>query len=288
MRLFAIVFGFLALITALPATAEDRNILLSGSTTLVPIISNAANRFMDQHPTWRSVHPDFPDSPVSIEISAGGSGQGVRSVLDDVAHAGMVSRELRDSELERLGDHELVLVGIDAVAVAAHRDNPLFESRSDLSRGELEQIFSGEAATYARLDGDLPDREIVLLVRDASAGSAVMIQRQVLGETPVSPRALQMNSQGQLVRNLMDNPLTFAYISLGLVNANDSLKAFSIDGIEPSHANVVSGAYELARPMYLVTREIDNPYLQSFLEFLLSSEGQEIVREQGYIPVGES
>ncbi len=267
------------------SASDDRAIFITGSTTLIPIVSNAANVFMDRYPTWRDYNPEWPERPVLIELSGGGSGQGVRAVLDGAAHAGMVSRELRDAELERLGEHEAVLVGIDAVAIAAHRDNPLHGHYTNFSTAELARIFSGEVGRYSALGNGLPDREIVLLVRDASAGSAVMIQNRILGDTPVSSRALQMNSQGQLVRTLTDNTSSFAYISLGLVNAREDLKAFAIDGVEASDANVVNGSYDLSRPMYVVTQATDNRYLRAFLDFLLDDEGQAIVVDQGYIPV---
>lgn len=278
----------LALTLAGTAGADSGRLYLSGSTTLIPIVSNAANAFMDTYETWDQYDPELPDHPILIETSGGGSGQGVRAVLDTVADAGMVSRELRAEEVERLGEHSAVRVGIDAVAVAAHRDNPLHTVRSDLSRDELRDIFSGKTTTYSDFDSELPEREVVLLVRDASAGSAVMIQRQILGETDISPGALQMSSQGQLLRHLAGNSNAFAYISAGLVNANEELVAFAIDGVAPDNARVVSGEYSLARPMYVVHRNNGNPYLDAFLEYLLGAEGQAVVADQGYIPVGET
>lgn len=277
-------FCLLMLGLSVNVAADDGRLLLSGSTTLVPIVSNAANAFMDQYQTWDQVDSSLPPHPVRIETTGGGSGGGVRSVLDDVADIGMVSRDLRAEEMERLGDHRAVRVGVDAVALAAHADNPLHEVRSDLSREEIAAIMSGRIDRYSEFDGSLPDQEIVLLVRDASAGSAVMIQRQILGDEPVSPGALQMSSQGQLVRTLTGNPAAFAYISLGLVNARDELSAFAVDGVEASQENVLSGDYTLARPMLLVMRGEGSPYAQAFVDYILDA-GQEIVIDQGYIPV---
>jgi len=267
------------------AIADDGKLFLSGSTTLIPIVSNAAEAFTNQYKTWDQFDPSLPAQSIVIETTGGGSGQGVRAVLDNVADAGMVARELRPQEVEAMGDHQSVRVGIDAVAIAARHDNPLHSLHNSLDTEILKSLFSGEINRYQQLDANLPDQEVVLLVRDSSAGSAVMIQRQILGDIPVSNNALQMSSQGQLLRTLMGNAYTFAYISAGLVNANDELKAFGINGVAPTQANVVSGDYTLARPLLIVYRDSENAYLAAFMRYLLSNDGQKVVTDLGYIPV---
>lgn len=267
------------------AIADDGKLFLSGSTTLIPIVSNAAEAFTNKYQTWDQFDSSLPAKTIVIETTGGGSGQGVRAVLDNVADAGMVARELRPQEIEAMGNHQSVRVGIDAVAIAARHDNPLHNVHDNLDTDTLKSLFSGEINRYQQLDSTMPDQEVVLLVRDSSAGSAVMIQRQILDETPVSDRALQMSSQGQLLRTLLGNAYTFAYISAGLVNANEELKAFAINGVAPTQANVVSGDYTLARPLLIVYRDTDNAYLAAFMNYLLSTDGQKIVTDLGYIPV---
>lgn len=281
------VAGLVSLSLVSTAAASESRLFLSGSTTLIPIVSNVAESFTQTFRTWDQFDPSLPADPIIIETSGGGSGQGVRAVLDGVADAGMVARELRPQEVDAMGPHQAVRVGIDAVAIAARQDNPLFSLRDDLDTETLSGIFSGEIGRYQQFDPALTDRELVLLVRDSSAGSAVMIQRQILGETAVSDRALQMSSQGQLLRTLLGNRFTFAYISAGLVNANDQLKAFSLNGIAPTQRNVVSGDYSLARPLLVVFQNVDNPQLNAFMRYMLSSEGQKIVADLGFIPVAE-
>ncbi|EMR14030.1 phosphate ABC transporter substrate-binding protein [Methylophaga lonarensis MPL] len=267
------------------ALADDGKLFLSGSTTLIPIVSNAAEAFTQQYQTWDQFDATLPSQAIVIETSGGGSGQGVRAVLDKVADAGMVARDLRPQEVEAMGDHQVVRVGIDAVAIAARHDNPLHSIHDNLDTDTLKSIFSGEVSRYNQIDNNLADQEVVLLVRDSSAGSAVMLQRQILGETPVSDRALQMSSQGQLLRTLLGNPFTFAYISAGLVNANEELKAFALNGVAPTQSNVVSGDYTLARPLLIVYQDADNAYLDAFMRYLLSDDGQKVVTDLGYIPV---
>jgi len=244
-------------------------------------MSNAANQFIETYKTWDKVDPALPRQPIVIETSGGGSGQGVRAVLDNVADLGMVSRKLRATEIEQLGEHLAILVGMDAIAIAARRDNPILKTRSTLSAAELADIFAGKYRRYRDFDPSMPNKEIVLLVRDAGGGAAVIVQEQILGDRRVSPHALQMASMGQLLRTLEGNRYAFAYISLGLVNAN--LKAVAIDGVEPSDANVLDGSYTMARPMLLLTRKMNDPRIKAFINYLLSPPGQALVRDKGFI-----
>ncbi len=280
-----LVASLAALSVVSSVQAEDGKLLLSGSTTLIPIVSNAIETFTNQYQTWDRFDPALPSRPIVIETTGGGSGQGVRSVLDNIADAGMVSRDLRPQEIEALGAHQAVRVGVDAVAIAARQDNPLHGIRESLGMDELQSLFSGAIRSYRDFDPELPDREVVLLVRDSSAGSAVMVQEQILGETPVSDKALQMSSQGALLRTLQGNPYSFAYISVGLINANADLKAFAVEGVAPTDANLAEGVYGLSRPMLIVYRDGDNAYLDAFMRYMVSPEGQGIVADLGYIPV---
>lgn len=284
MRLL-IAASLISISFASTASASDGKLFLSGSTTLIPIVSNAAEAFTTKYKTWDKFDPTLPAQAIVIETSGGGSGQGVRAVMDNVADAGMVSRDLKSKEIEALGDYQSVKVGVDAVAIAAHQNNPLHQQTSDLDTATLKSLFSGEINRYQQFDASLPDQEVVLLVRDSSAGSAVMIQEQILGDTPISNKALQMSSQGQLVRTLVGNHYAFAYISAGLVNANEEIKAFAVDGVAPTQSNVVNGDYTLARPLLIIYRDENNAYMAAFMQYLLSTEGQKVVTDLGYIPV---
>ena len=74
------------------------------------------------------------------------------------------------------------------------------------------------------------------------------------------------------------------YVSLG--SLDDSVKALKIDGAEATAENVKSGTYKVSRPFNIATKEgADNEVANDFITFIMSTEGQQVVEENGYIPL---
>ena len=73
------------------------------------------------------------------------------------------------------------------------------------------------------------------------------------------------------------------YVSTG--SLNDTIKALKVNGVEPSQENIKKGDYPISRPFLLAFKGELNPLQEDFLKFILSQEGQALVKDQGYIPV---
>jgi phosphate transport system substrate-binding protein len=281
-------FVAIALLTgAALASSQDGAVHVGGSTTLLPIVATCASDFMEAYETWDKADTSLPKKQTLIYVTGGGSGFGVKSTINDTFQIGLVSRDLKKEEKEKLGEHEQFLVGKDCVAIAVHKDNPLVGVKKNFTKDDLARIFSGEVKTYRQIDASLPDKEIVLLVRDSGAGSAEIMQKSVMGERKVSSGALQMPSQGALLKKLDSNPLAFAYISSGLVQQNDNLRTFAFEGVEPTHEKVIKGEYTLARPLLLIVKGRPAGAVKRFIDYLLN-EGQKVVKAQGYIAVKDA
>lgn len=95
--------------------------------------------------------------------------------------------------------------------------------------------------------------------------------------------ALSVNSTAITMTTVSENKRAIGYISLGSIN--DTVKAVQIDGAEPIADNIRNGRYNLARPLYVVTKGYLQSSAQDFFNFILSAEGQKKVAEQGYIEV---
>jgi phosphate transport system substrate-binding protein len=266
------------------ARADDNALRLGGSTTLVPVVSDSARAYMDAYKSWKDIDASMSDKPVVIYVTGGGSSFGVKSAIDGTVEIGMASRDLKSKEIEALGEHEAHLVGKDAVAFVARNDNPLYKLKHNLTSAELRKIFSGEYRTYDQIDTSLPKKEIVLLVRDAGAGSTEILQKVIMGKTTISDRALQMPSQGALLKKLEATPQALAYASSGLAMENKKLAVFELDGTLPSDENVVTGKYPMARPLLLIVKGKATPQMRHFIEYVLTT-GQKSVVGHGFVPV---
>lgn len=89
------------------------------------------------------------------------------------------------------------------------------------------------------------------------------------------------NSTSVMMTNVSTDQYAIGYISLGSLNS--TVKALKVDGSEATVANIKSGAYKISRPFNIATKGTLNPAAQDFVNYILSTEGQKIVTDNGYI-----
>ena len=287
MRTFSKYFVFPALLFfAMPASASDDSILrIGGSTTLLPVISKNATDFMAKFPMWADADASLPRRKTRIFVSGGGSGSGVRSVIDGTNQIGLASRNIKLKERKLLGEHQAILVGKDAIVIAAHKDGVLAKSVENFSKLHLAKIFSGDAKKASDLIRTLPPEPIVLYVRDSGAGSAEMFQKLIMKNLRVARDALQVSSQGTLLNRLESNKRAIGYISSGLAFGSKRLKVFAMSGVVPTNRHVISGEYEFTRPLLMITKGKGSPLANRFIRYVLSAKGQSVMAKHNYVPV---
>lgn len=89
------------------------------------------------------------------------------------------------------------------------------------------------------------------------------------------------NSTGVMMSTVAGNNLAIGYISLG--SLDDTIKSLKIDGVEPTVENVKNGSYKVSRPFNIVTKDGLSEAAQDFVNYIMSSEGQQIIEDNGYI-----
>jgi len=149
----------------------------------------------------------------------------------------------------------------------------------------LKKIFGGEITTWKQLDPALPNKNIVVAVRDLGGGASEIFDNAVMKGTPISKDAQQIPSMGALAGKIMDNEMAIGYVSSGLVNQNpDKLIALTVDGIAPTLENIKSGKYDIGRPLLIITKSTPTAKQQAFIDYLMSDKGLTVVEDLGYIP----
>ena len=93
------------------------------------------------------------------------------------------------------------------------------------------------------------------------------------------------NSTSVVIQSVAGNEAAIGYISMG--SMSEEVKALKINGAEANVDNVKSGDYELQRPFNIVTKGELGELPQDFVDFIMSSDGQAIIEEEGYIAVNE-
>lgn len=269
-----------------PASNQFKSdMTFNGSSTLAPVISAIATEFIEDNTTWDNVNPEMPDKNISIYVSAGGSGAGVKSVIEGTSDFGMLAREIKGEEREKVKDMKEFVLGIDALTISINPENPLNKIKDNLSSEEIMKIFSGEHKYWDDVDPSLEHREIVVVIRDLGGGAHGVFQKSIMGDVPVREDAIQSPSMGALVTKIIENKDAIGYASFGMVNQNKGkLIPLKVDGIEATEKNIVDGSYKVGRPLIVMKSGDLNPAQEAFMNFVLSDKGSEIIEKMGFVP----
>ena len=283
--MLVLVFG----ITGCGKQKEDQgfkgDITFNGSSTLAPVMSVLATEFIEEYTTWDKVDPSFPEKNIAIYVSAGGSGAGVKAALEGASDFGMLAREIKDEEKEKLGEMEAFTLGIDALTVSINPENPLNEIKDELSSEEIKKIFSGEHKYWDDVDNRLEHKEIVVVIRDLGGGAHGVFQNSIMGDAKVREDAIQAPSMGALVTKVIENKDAIGYASFGMVNQNPGkLIPLKVDGIEPTVDNIVNGSYKISRPLIVVKKGSLSKEQKVFMDMIQSEKGSAIIEEMGFVP----
>ena len=275
------------------AAAEDgdfqSSIMFCGSTSLYPIISSLAASFTDEYETWNNVDPSMPEKNISIYVAPGGSGVGVSAAIDKTADFGMLARDIKDEEKEKLGaDYSEYIVARDALTVSVNAENPIAGVMDNMDKETIQKIFSGEIAKWNEVDPSLPEENINVYIRDLSGGAYEVFQKSIMGDVEISPNATQSASMTELATNIAGDQWGIGYAGFGAFNKANAdgvkLVAMKVDGVEANEANILDGSYIIQRPVMFVTGDAVSPSEQAFIDYVFSQVGFDTVEENGYIP----
>jgi phosphate transport system substrate-binding protein len=239
---------------------SQRDLTVAGSTSIQPFADKWAEIFMEKHPG------------IGVNVQGGGSSAGIQACLSGACQIGTSSRELKPQEKVL---HEIV-VARDGLAIVVHPSNPV----RGATLAQIKQIFEGDLRNWRLLGG--PDRDITVVTREEGSGTRGAFQELVMGKTRIFKGAITEDSNGTVREIVANDPYSIGFISLGLVN--DEVRALSLDGVEASEANILNHGYKLVRPFLFLTREEPSGVAKEFIDFVLSAEGQDLIKKEGLIP----
>ncbi|MCK9197838.1 MAG: PstS family phosphate ABC transporter substrate-binding protein [Syntrophales bacterium] len=264
-----IVIGLLCLLVAAPAALAGGNVVIKGSTTVLPIAQAASEAYMKLH------------KDVNISLSGGGSGDGIKALVDKSTDIADSSREMKKQETDLAkskGVNPMAhVVAIDAIVPIVNPKNKV----KDLSTDQLSQIYQGKITNWKEVGGE--NLAIVVTSRDSSSGTYESWGHLVLNGAKVTPRAQLQASNGAIVQAISKNRYAIGYIGIGYLNK--SVKAVTVNGIQASAKTALSKEYPVARPLYMYTDGAPKGDTEGFIKFLLSKKGQEIVKKEGFVPI---
>jgi len=262
---------------------QGSSIQIKGSDTMVNLGQAWAEEFMKANPE------------VSVAVTGGGSGTGIASLLSKTCDIAELSRELKPEEIAMAKEKgfapQQITVALDGLAVVVHPANPL----AQLTVDQLAAVFSGAVTNWKEIGGaDLP---IVVLSREVNSGTHVYFKEHVLrgnlkeSTVEFAANALMLPSSQAIADEVAQNPGAIGYFGMGYISPREKALAIAKDGaspsVQPTIENVVSQAYPISRPLLMVTSGRPQGLVARFIDYVLSPEGQKIVKKIDFVPVNK-
>jgi len=284
MKIRLFLFGAtLFVFMAVSCQKANEPVQMKGSDTLVNLVQVLSERYMEQH----------PDAPIAV--TGGGSGVGIAALINGTVDIANHSRPIKEKEYtacrENGIDPRTLVIGIDGLSVIINEGNPV----EMLAMEDIGRIYRGEVDSWKQVGGD--DVEISFYGRQPNSGTYVFFQDHVLGKKDYSPQMNQMNGNAQIVEAVKADKNGIGYVGVGYVHDENGaiqqgIKVLKISlGGGPAYAptnveDVKAGRYPIARPLFQTVNGIPRPSVKTFIDFELGPEGQSLVEEQGFFPVG--
>jgi len=266
-----------------PAPGSASTIENKGSDTMV----NLALAWAE---TYGRLHPE-----VQIAVTGGGSGTGIAALINGTVDLANASRAIKDEERAQAQANGIEpvehTVAGDAIAIVVHPSNPV----EALTIPQISDIYSGKITNWQEVGGE--DRPIVLLSRESNSGTHVYFLEEVLrggredDDTLFSPDTLLMPSSEGISAEVRQNPNAIGYDGLGYVTPDQKVVAVAPEEgaapVLPSVETVRDESYPIARGLFIYTAGEPGGNVRAYLDWILGPEGQEIVRELGFVPLAD-
>lgn len=262
-------------------TAAIRN---EGSDTMVNIAEAWAEQYHRQQPRVR------------VQVLGGGSGVGIASLIDGNCDLANTSRKMKKDEIEaacskRGAAPEEVIVGHDALAVYVHKRNPL----DSISIEELADLYGedGQVTKWSQLgvpEGTLGTDRITRINRQSGSGTYAYFREAVLGKgKDLKLASVDANGSKDAVSLVAHTPSAIGYSGMGYATPDVKLlkvsKRRGQAAVAPTVENARNASYPITRPLQIYVIGKPTGAVKEYLDWILSSEGQKIVLQLGYVPV---
>src|ERR1700733_204255 len=226
-------------------------------------------------------------TPKAIEIHAHGSALAFEDLASGQADIGMSSRKIKAeevSQLASLGDMTSPacehILGLDGIAVIVSRKNPV----RTLAKEQIAQIFQGTIGNWLQVGGS--DGAIHLYARDDKSGTYDTFLTLVLGNAPLAPSTKRVEDSRKLSDAVAQDPNAIGFIGLTYVQETQAVAVYEngAAALLPTPFTVATEDYALSRRLFLYTPAQPRQELtRRFVDFALSSIGQNIVAEVGFV-----
>jgi phosphate transport system substrate-binding protein len=242
---------------------NSQTVSTDGSTSMEKVIGFLSEAYMEEN------------GDIKVTYNPTGSSSGIQAVSEGRCDIGLASRDLKEEEQ---ADLTATVVAIDGIGIVINPDNPV----ADLSVEQVGRIYTGEISNWKEVGGK--DAPIVCIGREAASGTRDGFE-EVTGTKDKCKYSQELTSTGDVVQTVAGNPNAIGYASVASVN--DSVKAVSIEGVEPTTEAIQDGQYKIQRNFVLVTKKDVSlsGAAQDFFDFATSEQADNLITQAGAVPI---
>lgn len=254
-----------------------------GSDTMVNLAQSWAEEYKKVAPA------------VDVEVSGGGSGVGIASLIKGTVDIANSSRDMKPEEIEQAKKNtgkqpKEFIVGYDALAVYVHKDNPI----EQITDEQLAQIYGegGNITKWSQLGVTMPagNDDIIRVSRQSSSGTYEFFREHVLQKKDFKLGSRDMNGSKEVVELCASTVGAIGYSGMGY-NEPDKVKMLKVAAkagdpfYPPTVENVLNKSYPQARSLLIYTLGEPEGEVKNYIDWIFSPAGQKIVEESGYVPL---
>ncbi len=272
LKLLIIVFVFFGAScthqSAFKAVGE-KTLRIKGSDSMLLMAQRLSETFMTLH------------SDVSLYVEGGGSGSGIQSLLEGKIDICTSSRPMSSGEIQQLSNRfnsigMSIICAKDALGIIVHPSNPV----SNLSLIEIKKIFTGEITNWKDVGG--ADKPITVYSREPNSGTYVYLEEHILYGEPYVKNCIMTPGARALTDAVIQDSFAIGYSTNVYAN---NVKILSVNNLPPTADNIRKGFYPISRYLYLYTIQPPEGLKKEFIEWIISRDGQNIIKKIGYIPL---
>jgi phosphate transport system substrate-binding protein len=248
------------------APANAGRLVISGSTTMAPLVSAIGKRFAAAHPG------------VTVEVRSVTSAVGIADLMAGKADIGMVSRVLTDNESGLYA----YAIARDGICLVVHNDNPV----RALTNRQVLELYTGRIDNWSKVGGK--DARVALLNASQGVGAAELFTHFYgIRYADIKARSV-LRSNEERVNAIAAEPNGIVYMSLGAAHqavlAGVPIRLLPVDGVAATTKNIRTGNFPISRPLLLITNGLPTRLAKEFINFSLSSQITDIVLQHEFVP----
>ncbi|HYI11991.1 MAG TPA: substrate-binding domain-containing protein [Thermoanaerobaculia bacterium] len=265
----------------LSVAAAPRALKINGSTTVNAVAAEAAEILRRE-------------KKMSITVDTqGGSSGGISGVGDRSIDIGMSSKPLTAEDRAKFPKASFAgtQIGMDAVALVVSADVWNGGVRA-LTKAQIRDIYESKIVNWKQVGG--PDRRIVFFNKEPGRGTWEVFAAWLYGDTKRAPavRHPEVGGNEETRQKVAATRGAITQLSSSWAENHPKVKAIAIrldDGVAaaPDRATIASGRYPLSRPLLFITSGPPAGDAKTFIDFVRSPRGQELMRKHGYLGMSD-